>query len=113
MLLLLQSPVRVLPLITYAPRGMGGGGGGGSNVLYISIAYYMQKGGGGEGVQIACEVAYVLNGRPLTKKSISGSVESTGPCRLKKSPRKSPILTWIHTISKMKRKLVENMREIK
>ena len=31
-------------------------------LLYISIAYYMQKGGGW--VQIACKIAYVLNGRP-------------------------------------------------
>ena len=31
--------------------------------LYISIAYYMQKGGGW--VQIACKIAYVLNGRAL------------------------------------------------
>ena len=38
-------------------------GGGGSSLLYISIAYYMQKGGGW--VQIACKIAYVLNGRPL------------------------------------------------
>ena len=42
-----------------------GGRGGGSNLLYISIAYYMQK--GGEGVQTACKIAYVLNGRPLYK----------------------------------------------
>ena len=32
-------------------------------LLYISIAYYMQK--GGEGVQITCKIAYILNGRPL------------------------------------------------
>ena len=31
-----------LPLIMYAPRGRGG-----SSLLYISIAYYMQNGGGG------------------------------------------------------------------
>ena len=48
---------RGLPLITYAPRGRGV-----SSLPYISIAYYMQK--GGEGVQIACKIAYVLNGRP-------------------------------------------------
>ena len=48
-----------LPLSTYAARG----GRGGSSLLYIFIAYYMQK--GGEGVQIACKIAYVLNGRPL------------------------------------------------
>ena len=54
--------LRGLPLITYAPRGRGGGG------SYIYIEYYMQKGGGGEreGVQIACQIAYVINGRPLT-----------------------------------------------
>ena len=34
-----------------------------SSLLYISIAYYMQK--GGEGVQKACKIAYVINGRPL------------------------------------------------
>ena len=34
----------------------------GSNLLYISIAYYMQKEDGW--VQIACQIAYVLNGRP-------------------------------------------------
>ena len=45
-----------LPLITYAPRGRGGG------LLYISIAYYMQK--MKEGVQIACKIAYVIDGRP-------------------------------------------------
>ena len=51
-----------LPFSTYAPRG-----GGGSSLLYISIAYYMQK--GGEGVQIACKIAYVLNGRPIQSAS--------------------------------------------
>ena len=33
---------RGLPLITYTPRARGG-----SSLLYISIAYYMQKGGRG------------------------------------------------------------------
>ena len=47
---------RGLPLSTYALMG------GGSSLLYISIAYYMQKGGGW--VQIACKIAYLLNGRP-------------------------------------------------
>ena len=43
-------------------------GGGGSSLLYISIAYYMQTwGGGGEGIQIACKIAYVLNGKPLKR----------------------------------------------
>ena len=49
---------RGLPSITYAPRGQGGG----SSLLYISIAYYMQK--AGKGVQIARKIAYILNGRP-------------------------------------------------
>ena len=53
------TSLRGLPLTTYAPRGRGGG----SSLLYISIAYCMQK--GGEGVQIACKIAYVINGRPL------------------------------------------------
>ena len=39
---------RGLPFSTYAPIG------GGSSLLYISIAYYR-----GEGVQIACKIAYV------------------------------------------------------
>ena len=34
-----------------------------SSLLYISIAYYIQK--GEEGVQIACKNAYVIIGRPL------------------------------------------------
>ena len=53
------SYVRGLPFSTYAPRG------GGASLLYISIAYFMQKGGGW--VQKACKIAYVLNGRPLIK----------------------------------------------
>ena len=40
------------------------GGWVGSTLLYITIAYYMQKKKGGRGVQIACKIAYVLNGRP-------------------------------------------------
>ena len=46
------------------------GGGGVSSLQYISIAYYVQE--GGEGVQIACKIAYILNGRPHTKKSFLG-----------------------------------------
>ena len=49
----------------YTPGG--GGVWGGSNLLYTSIAYYLQKGGGW--VQIACEIAYVLNGRSLAKEN--------------------------------------------
>ena len=51
--------IRGLPLIKYAPRGKGG-----SSLLFISIAYYMQK--GGEGVKKACKNAYVINGRSQT-----------------------------------------------
>ena len=51
--------IRGPPFSTYAPRG----GWVGSSLLYITIAYYMQKGGGW--VQIARKIAYVLNGRPL------------------------------------------------
>ena len=40
----------------------------GSSLLYISIAYGMQK--GGEGVQIACKIGYVLNGRPLSEMPV-------------------------------------------
>ena len=47
-----------LPFSTCAPKGEGG-----SSLLYISIAYNMQKKKGGEGVQMACKIAYVLNGR--------------------------------------------------
>ena len=50
---------------TYAPRG------GGSSLLYISIAYFMQKGGGW--VQIACKIAYVLNRRPPSYTTSSRS----------------------------------------
>ena len=39
-----------------------------SSLLYIFIAYYMQK--GRKGVQIACKIAYVLNGRPLKNESL-------------------------------------------
>ena len=46
------------PLITYTPTGRGGG----SSLLYISIAYYIQK--VGKGVKKACQNAYVINGRP-------------------------------------------------
>ena len=39
---------------------------GWSHILYIFTAYYMQK--GGKGVQIACKISYVLNGRPFYEK---------------------------------------------
>ena len=56
-----DSAVRGLPLSTYTPI-VGGGGGGGSSLQYISIAFYMRKGGG---VHIACKIAHVFNERPL------------------------------------------------
>ena len=55
-----KSCVKGLPFSMYA-------GGGGSSLPYISIAYYMQK--GEEGVQIACKIAHLLNGTPLSLKT--------------------------------------------
>ena len=52
---------RGFPFSTHASRGRGGGA---SSLLYIAIAYDIQK--GWEGVQIACKIVYVLNGRPHT-----------------------------------------------
>ena len=65
--LMMQKMVGGLPLITYAPRGRGRG----SSLLCISIAYYMQKKGGGEGVHKACKNSYVINGRPLVLSNFS------------------------------------------
>ena len=62
----------------------------GSSLLYISIAYYMQKGGGW--VQITCKIAYVLNGRPLYDcriKSINSRCtmnKKEGNCGLENMP---------------------------
>ena len=47
-----------LPSITYSPRGEGGG----SSLLYILHAKR------GQGVQIGCKIAYVINGRPPETK---------------------------------------------
>ena len=54
-----------LPLIRYAPRGEG------SSLLYISIAYYMQKAGGGGGGrgQTACKNAYTLMDGPILNQA--------------------------------------------
>ena len=54
--------LRGLPLITYAPRGRGGG------EVKPPIHFYcvLHAKWGGEGVQIACKIVYVINGRPLT-----------------------------------------------
>ena len=41
----------------------------GSRLVYITIAYYMQKGGGSEGVQIACRNKYVINARSHSNTS--------------------------------------------
>ena len=50
--------LRGLPLITYTPRGRG------SETSYAVLLRISRK-KGGEGVQIACQIAYVINGRPL------------------------------------------------
>ena len=50
--------LRGLPLITYATKGRGGGG----SLLYISIVFYMQRGGAGKD-----SILYVINGRPLAE----------------------------------------------
>ena len=52
---------RGLPLITYAPRGRGGGQA--SYTFLLRITCKKKKKGGGA-VQIACKIAYVINGRP-------------------------------------------------
>ena len=57
--------------MTYTPRGRGGG----SSLLYISIAYNMQK--GGEGVQIACKIAYVLNWKAPRQLQLHLTVQTT------------------------------------
>ena len=59
-----SADIRGLPFSMYAPRG--GGGGAVKSLIHISIAYFMQN--EGKGVQIACKIAYVLNGRPLSVK---------------------------------------------
>ena len=61
--------------------GRGGGGGGGVSLLYISIVYYMQKGGGWVQIEKVCKIAYVLNERPpkrieMTMAKISGDLRS-------------------------------------
>ena len=48
-----------LPLVTYAPRWRGGGS---SLPVPFHCALHAKR---GEGVQIACKKAYVINGRPL------------------------------------------------
>ena len=50
-----------IPLITYAPRGRGVKV---SYNIYFHCVLHAKK-GGGEGVQITCKIAYVLNERPL------------------------------------------------
>ena len=51
--------IRGLPLTTYAPRGRGG------QVCYTFPLRITCQNKGGEGVQKACKIAYVINGRPL------------------------------------------------
>ena len=49
-----------LPLITYAPRGRGG-----QTSYTFPLRSTCKNGGGGGGVQIACKIAYIINGMPL------------------------------------------------
>ena len=53
---------RGLPLITYAPRGRGGG----DQASYTFLLRITCKKRGGGGFQIACKIAYIINGRPHT-----------------------------------------------
>ena len=58
LILMIQiNAYRGILLNAYAPRR-----GGGSSLRYISIVYYLQK--GGEGGQDIIKTAYVINGRP-------------------------------------------------
>ena len=52
--------LRGLPLITYAPRERGGGG----QASYTFLLCITCK-KGGERVQKACQIVYIINGRPL------------------------------------------------
>ena len=47
----------------YAPRGRGGGV---KPPIHVYCVLYVKR---GEGVQIACKIAYVINGRPQTEKN--------------------------------------------
>ena len=50
----------------------------GSSLLYISIVYYMQKGGGW--VQIACKIAYVSTGADTGFRKRGGGGGGPGNC---------------------------------
>ena len=62
---LLKDPVWCLPLITYAPRGRRGGGQDPYTFPYLLHATRWE--GVQPGVQIACKIAYVLNGTPISE----------------------------------------------
>ena len=51
------------PSIPYEPSGEGG------RASYTFLLRITCKKGGGEGVQIACQFMYAINGRPLYKIS--------------------------------------------
>ena len=68
MSLTLFLPHRGLPLITSSPRGRGWGQA--FCTFPLRITCKKKKGGGVEGVQKACKIAYVINGRPHTRQSI-------------------------------------------
>ena len=60
-----------LPLITYAPRGREGGGV--KPALHFYCVLHAKR---GEGVQIACKIAYVINGRPLLMQKFGKTIFS-------------------------------------
>ena len=67
------EPLRGLPSITYGPMGRGGG-------IKPPVHFYCvlhAKRGVGEGVQIACEISYVLYGKPL--RLSNGELKVTFP----------------------------------
>ena len=60
--------IRGLPLSTYVPRlGVWGWGGVKPPIAihFHCVLHAKKGGGGGRGIQIACKIVYVLNGRPL------------------------------------------------
>ena len=57
---------RGLPLIMNAPRGRGGGGF--KPPIHLYCILHAKR---GEGVQIACQIAYIINGRPQRSKAFN------------------------------------------
>ena len=57
---------RGLPFSTYTPGGGGGGGEFKSPLHFYCILHAKME----EGIQIACKIVYVLNGRPRSMKPV-------------------------------------------